>query len=433
MVNSSILPRSEKTVGSTQKIRPSTSLSIREVTDPNDVTGRYSFARRKVDRMKSKCVLPFCATSTLPSFLKHDRLVLLFNAYFEEEVQQSTIETSRLYKCDIFVYVEDGTIEIIQRKLENSGMHQGTFLRRARVPKSSQIENGNTEFYGAKDFKIGEEVEIYSRKFHIVSCNESTKKYLIENHGRTRSELEARDFPRDHFSEAVKEKMKHECGKPGVNRNRKMHELKRIMESMLGKPTALTDRGMFLECGTKVLSFGVIWDDRKRLYGDIQYFKLNYFLADDTIEISPNRKLEGRDNPSKLLNRSKLPRNSCETEGTKNYYVWQDLKIGNYVNIYGRSMLIASCNDFTRSYYEQEGMPLKKDIVIQENEDAPVLSRQIPAYNGYGSEEDSLRTCSGSLNPPPPKRDVTRQHKSGIVLRFNAKLISDKVRKDKGT
>ena len=432
MVNPSIPYHNSSGIRISQTYRPSTSSgTLREVTDPNDVTGRYSFARRKIDRLERKSVLPFCANSPLPSFLKDDRLVLLFNAYFEEDLQQCAIESRRLHKCDIFFYVEDGTIEIIERKLENSGMPQGTFLRRTKIPKPEQSQKSGecVNFYDVDDFRIGQDITIYSRRFYIVNCNESTRKYLIENHKRDPNELCPRPFPHDHFAEAVREKMKRESGKPGVDRNRKMHELKKIMESMLGKPTALTDRGMFLECGSKVLSFGIVWDDTKRLYGDVQFFRLKYFLADDTIEILPiHGKLDGRDHLSKLLNRSKLPKQSWVLEEeSKDFYSWQDLAIGNYIDVYGRSMLITTCDDFTRKYYKGENMPLGDNICFESNDDVPVLNRHIPPYNGFGSEEDSLRSCSGSLNQPPPKRDVTKQHKYGIILRFNAKLLSDKV------
>lgn len=430
MVNSPINKKLLLSAKSAKSCRPFTAYSIfKEVTDPNDVTGRYSFARRRVDRIENNSVLPFCASSELPSFLKHDRLVLLFNAYFEEDVQQCATESKRLHKCDIFFYVEDGTIEIIQRKLENSGMPQGTFLRRSKVPKATQQDNQEFSFLETNDFVIGGDVSIYKRKFFIVDCNESTAKYLIENCGRSREELKPRSFPHDHFGEAVKEKMRRESGKPGVNRNRKMHELKQIMESMLGKPTALTDRGMFLECGSKVLRFGVVWDDRDKLYGDVQFFQLKYFLTDGTIEILPiYSKLDGHDHLSKLLNRSKLPKSSWNSEEeSKDFYTWRDLMIGRSVNVYGRTMQIATCDEFTRNYYENNGLQMRPNLSLERKDDVPKLSRQIPPYNGFGTEEDSLRSCTGSLNPPPPKRDVAKQHKYGIVLRFFAKLVSDKV------
>jgi Repeat of unknown function (DUF1126). len=98
-----------------------------EVTDPCDVSGRYSLFRQKQDRAYNKVALPFCPESRLPPFLEHDRRVLLFHAYYEETVMQSAIETNRVMKCEIYFYVEDGTIEIIQTKQENSGIPQGVF------------------------------------------------------------------------------------------------------------------------------------------------------------------------------------------------------------------------------------------------------------------------------------------------------------------
>merc|ERR1719271_1337550 len=82
---------------------------------------------------------------------------------------------------------------------------------------------------------------------------------------------------------------------------------------MLGKPTAMADRGAFLECGQETLCFHVVWDDRKRLYGDIQCFQLMYYLADDTFEIVRiHDKNDGRDQFRKLLKRCKLPRPRCD-------------------------------------------------------------------------------------------------------------------------
>jgi hypothetical protein len=46
------------------------------------------------------------------------------------------------------------------------------------------------------------------------------------------------------------------------------------------------------------------------------------------------------------------------------------------------------------------------------------MIREIPRYNGFGSEEDSLRNCTRGIDPPPPKRDLSRMRdKKGVVLR----------------
>jgi hypothetical protein len=406
--------------------RPSTAAPIgttKEVSDPTDVSGRYSFHRKKVDRSNSNIPLPFCPSSSLPPFLEHDRRVLLFNAYYEENVLQSAIEDKRVLVSEIYFYVEDGTIEIIQTKQENSGIPQGVFLRRSKVPKP-----GSSRFYEINDLKIGNEVMIYGRKFHIVSCNGSTNEYVMDRHGWDADEVKQLPLPRDHFAESIKAKMRRESGVPGVDRKRKMNDLKLVMESMLGKESSITDRGMFLECGTDALCFHVIWDDRERLYGDIQYFRLFYHLADDTIEImrAQAKSNDGRDGFTKLLKRSKLPKSGMPSTGSE-FYTWKDLAIGESVNVFGRMMLLAKCDAFTRQYYASNGIHLKDDMVLQNAEKKVEVKRVIPPYNGFGSEEDSLRSCTGGLNPPPPKKDLQKMRdKSGVILRFNAQLVSDK-------
>ena len=133
----------------------------KEVDDPTDVSGRYSIARKKTDRDTNNLALPFCPESKLPSFIEHDRRVLLFNAYYEEDVHQSLDEEKILHACEIYFYVEDGTMEIIQTKTENSGIVQGKFLRRSKV-----IKPGTSScHYGIDDLKIGNTIDIYCRSF----------------------------------------------------------------------------------------------------------------------------------------------------------------------------------------------------------------------------------------------------------------------------
>mmetsp|Transcript_18470 Transcript_18470/g.21249 ORF Transcript_18470/g.21249 Transcript_18470/m.21249 type:complete len:685 (+) Transcript_18470:124-2178(+) len=418
--------------------RPMTASAVlcsKEVTDCQDVSGRYSFSRKKGDRENNALGLPFSPSSQLPSFIEHDRRVLLFNAFFEEEVLQSALETTRIHVCDIFFYAEDGTLEIIQKKQENSGIPQGVFLRRSRVIKPKMMNaypgsNVNEPFYEIDDFKIGNVVAISSREFMITSCNESTKQYVMKSHGWHEVDVAPIPLPYDRFAEVNKEKMKRESGKPGVNRNRKMHDLKQMMETRLGKQTDMTDRGMFLECGQRALCFKVVWDDRERLYGDLQFFKLFYFLADDTIEILPvHRKNNGRDQFPKLLKRSKLPMHiNGNVSDPQKYYTWSDLSIGKTVSIFSRPMLLARCDAFTRNHYESKGLPMSPDMPLMPEGEVIVFERQTPPYNGFGSEEDSLRSCSltSGINPHPPKKDLVKMRdKRGVILRYNANLLCD--------
>ena len=431
MVQSPLQPISTQTMGAQNQLsrggsrRPVTAPLggvMKDVLDPTDVSGRYSFIRKKADRENCNIALPFCPESKLPSFLEHDRRVLLFNAYYEEDVLQSAIEEKRIHTCEVYFYVEDGTMEIIETKQENSGIVQGRYLRRSRVAKPGT----SSSFYEIDDLKCGNQIVIYSRPFHIASCNESTRDYVLRYHHWNEDDVETLPLPRDRFAESNVAKMRRESGVPGVDRKRKMNDLKQVMESILGKETSMTDRGMFLECGTDALCFHVLWDDRERLYGDIQYFRLLYYLADDTVEIMRSNAKNGCDGFPKLLKRSKLPKDGRTTIDS-NCYTWKDLAIGQTVNVFGRTMLIARCDAFTRQYYLSHGITLKDDMSLQVPEKKVEVKRVIPPYNGFGTEEDSLRSCTGSLNPPPPKKDLQKMRdKQGVILRFNAQLVSDK-------
>ena len=59
--------------------------------------------------------------------------VLLFYGYYFEDVTESAIESRRIHRCELYYYTEDGTVEIIKPKQENSGMPQGALLRRRKV------------------------------------------------------------------------------------------------------------------------------------------------------------------------------------------------------------------------------------------------------------------------------------------------------------
>ena len=260
----------------------------------------------------------------------------------------------------------------------------------------------------------------------VVNCNESTRRYVLEHHGWSFHDVQPIALPRDHFAEMNRAKMMRESGVPGVDRKRKMNDLKVVMESQLGKQSSMTDRGMFLEHGTDALCFHVTWDDRSRLYGNIQYFRLIYHLADDTIEIvrASNTTRDGTATFPKLLKRSKLPK-SGQAFDNSDCYSWKDLAIGQLINVFGRMMLIVKCDQFTRAHYQSHGIELKEDLPLVVEEKKVEIRRIVPPPNGFGSEEDSLRSCTGSINPPPLKKDLSSNKKSGIVLHFNASLVVD--------
>lgn len=76
--------------------------------------------------------------------------VLRFYGYFKESVVESRLENYRIKKVMLYYYLEDKSIMIIEPKEQNSGMPQGSFLKRQMVLKS----DGMNPFM-PEDFSVG--------------------------------------------------------------------------------------------------------------------------------------------------------------------------------------------------------------------------------------------------------------------------------------
>ena len=173
----------------------------------------------------------------------------------------------------------------------------------------------------------------YGRTFHINGCNESTRAFLHNTRGVEpssdslppvdRYEMERcvlrvhdRDMMRGNVLRFRRDLMSRETGKdPSVSHNIQKNPMKVLpsspsntcgftsvlqvfAEAALGNTVDNSGRHGFLKYGTSVLRFYSFWDDSASLYGDVQLFKLHYFLYDNTIEILTVRlrllTLEGR-------------------------------------------------------------------------------------------------------------------------------------------
>ena len=70
----------------------------------------------------------------LPANLAMDRKVLRFRAYFREAVNESAAETDRSRQCIIYFFLEDNTLAVVEPRQLNSGMNQGTLIKRHKIP-----------------------------------------------------------------------------------------------------------------------------------------------------------------------------------------------------------------------------------------------------------------------------------------------------------
>ncbi|XP_072118369.1 EF-hand domain-containing family member C2 isoform X2 [Mobula birostris] len=383
-------------------------------------------------------VFPKGQGSDAPSWVVFDKQVLCFKAYFQESVQERREEQYRIRKCKIYFHLEDDTIQVIEPEVKNSGISQGTIIHRHRIPLPPPYDD---QFYTMDHFNLCQEIVFYSKTFMIVDCDQFTKNFLW--------------------------KMGVKLNPPGCIPEdpyiSKREQMEKNMQPL--RPYEKTDTlKQFLDHDKHVLRFYCYWDDRETQFGDFRELVLHYYLADDTIEIRevfpPN---SGRDAVDVFLNRNKLPKNIPDrlyhpgeiTDRTllntfgpvglggryildslktghvqQEFYKDCDLMIGTMINVWGRKVVLCDCDEFTKEYYRKKYGIEDFTPVKYKSEPITKVKREIPPYNGFGSEEDSYNSTL-SLEPKPPRRDIIkfmekdRQGLESNVLRFSARLITN--------
>jgi hypothetical protein len=365
-----------------------------------------------------------------PAWLKHDKQVLRFYAFFQEAVTERPDENSRYRQCVIMYCMEDGTVRISEPRIENSGIPQGQFLKRHKVPKADGMG-----FLGPGDFQIGEDIQIYGRNFHVTGADRFTRWFFDENG----IEL-GPDEPvvEDMWEKSYKFTKTAEKGGLAVSRN--VIESKHLCRYQLGDPPPGRRLTQFLENDRKVLRFKAYWDDHT-LYGARVYVVLHYFLADNSVEINEAHcRNSGRDNfpvfykRGKLLKENRINAYPGMLEADPEPYLPEDFKVGDTFHVWGRKFVIYDCDDFTRAFYKDYMGIDQADEIIDVSE--PALKHTAlppPPHNGVGREEDSLLNVL-MIRPKPPRQDLVRlMTLSGEVLRFECKMVNgqpeDEIRK----
>ena len=326
-----------------------------------------------------------------PSWVSNDGEVLRFYVYFKEGVNESAYENFRVRKCTVYYFLSDGTIRMDEPKEENSGLLQGVFLKRGKLHKANGVE------YKPSDFVNGSENLIHGRVFRTVDCDKKTSDYFVMTGVENRP---AESYPDD----------------PMTQHKAKMSVRHKLSSIAGGKaPDTL---GKYLKNDRKVLRFRCVWNDTERLYGEMNEYILHYYLADDSIEIR-NVFKEGRDKVPTLMSRRKLQRDL--KDASAGYYTIDDLRCGEFITVCSRPLLMVSCDAFTKKYYERVHCIQQNDVKLRQ-EEVKATKQEMPPYNGFGGEEDSLANCL-SLIPKPIHQDMHRFLKNrGKVLRFKARF-----------
>jgi hypothetical protein len=279
-----------------------------------------------------------------PNWKKYDKIVLRFSAYYTETFPaEHSPETSRIRNVEIYFYLENDSVQIYEAVIPNSGLPQGTVLKRGVVMKPD-----NKQHLTIMDFNVGKDIEIYGRVYHILGCDLTTRE-LLKSFG-FQSIPENKERPKDEsIMEAARKKGR------GIDHNKPPSLAGNRVETKLKQ---------FLENDKKVLKFYGVWDDSKSKYGSEHEMIIYYFLADDTIEVckkcapgySPSFTSTGHSGGLTIfLRRQKVPKigfssNSAETKNlstNKNleFYRPKDFVIGSDIDIYGRKIKLTGCDE----------------------------------------------------------------------------------------
>ena len=426
-------------------------------------------------RISDRAGLPFSCDSPLPSFLAFDRYghhggVLRFEAYFKEAVPESSQEIARVRHVSIIFYCNDNTLEILEPKRENSGLAQGPFLKRHKVPKGKTSVGGASGgsprkrgYVALADLFVGAQVDVYGRTMHIVDANGPTREALAR---MGRPQADAIAFPADNYEDRVQaQREAGRGGMPGVNYGTKVTEIKKYCESVAGRFYSDKPLGSFLENDRKVLRFYCMWDDTGREFGSRHRYIVHFFLTDDTAEVREQYGANSGTDPwPMLVKRGKLPKNFVNAmadgplsqplaragspnqledaaaaagsapptlasptktaRGVGEYYTASDIRIGGTIGVWGRPLLVTGCDEATKRYYMATFGRSEADMAtITVEEPAKIVrKRPIPPPTGYGSESDSLQSFY-RLVPKQPKKDLEKmQRLAQKVLRYGARL-----------
>ncbi|XP_032265553.1 EF-hand domain-containing protein 1 isoform X1 [Phoca vitulina] len=343
----------------------------------------------------------------IPAHVAFDKKVLKFDAYFQEDVPMSTEEHYRIRRVNIYYYLEDDSMSVMEPVVENSGILQGKLIKRQRLPKNDQGDH-----YHWKDLNRGINITVYGKTFRIVDCDRFTQVFL-ESQGIELNPPEKMAL--DPYTELRKQPLRKYV-----------------------TPSDFDQLKQFLTFDKQVLRFYAVWDDTDSMFGECRTYIIHYYLMDDTVEIREvHERNDGRDPFPLLMNRQRMPK--VLVENAKNFpqcvleisdqevlewYTAKDFIVGKPLTILGRTFFIYDCDPFTRQYYKEKfGISDLPRIDVSKKEPPPVKP-ELPPYNGYGLVEDSAQNCF-VLIPKAPKKDVIKMLvNDNKVLRYLAALES---------
>lgn len=288
-------------------------------------------------------------------------------------------------------------------------------------------------YFDWQDLLVGNEVTFYGRTFRIYDVDGFTRHWFAQA-GIDQGPSEP--VPSDPHEEGLFALTQRAGPKSTHGHNKRMYGVKEHMEAMRGK--FVRDprrRAQFQQHDGDVLRFDCIWDEREKEGGDISHFCLNYFLADDEVEVREMHKVNnGKDPFPALLKKCPLPKDwrrslDVGSDAVRHHPELfirpKDLRVGGTVDVYGRTLQIRAVDPFTRHYYETVlGQPQPPAQWTSAAKHVPA-EHVVPPATGFGTDEDSKLSVRYVRPMRGPRKNYNKwMVHDGQVYRWRARLVS---------
>jgi hypothetical protein len=348
------------------------------------------------------------ALSALPS-----QRAVRFKAFGHEEMAEDcSTDGFRIHEYAVTCFVDDDTFAVKEFGQPNSGMWQGTVLKRNKCVRP----DGTVVTW--KDLRVGQSLTLAGREYHFIDCDLYSRKIYREVLGVEQGA--PMDAPKDPFQ------MKLQASRR-VEQDFFQAKEKSAREAL---ERADQQKHRFLTFDRHVLRFYCFWDDDRFMRTVRRRFALLYYLADGTCEMIELPRVNLLRNQT-FLKRQKIPTKfkggRDVSAADNNEYLNDDhLMIGACPEIFNRAFFIYDVDEYTKQFYMQK---LQLDTFpdpIDVSQTEPSLPRPAtPPHNGFGSFEDSLRNTQ-RVTPKAPLQDARRYiDLNSKPIRFDARWISD--------
>ncbi|PBJ80155.1 hypothetical protein BCY84_01848 [Trypanosoma cruzi cruzi] len=294
--------------------------------------------------------------------------VLRFYAFFTEKAPDGCVEEYWHRRVVIDFFPEDNTVLIQEPCIPNSGLSEGTFLKRqsVRADPRQREEFPDEEFLSLNHFNVGRSVRINAVEFFLYDCDVFTREFLTALGVEVGSPVSCPDSSFMSDWKRYQERML--SGKFGI-----------LSQEYHGDEAVRAAR--FVHDSGKVLRFYSLLDERNKVpVGIVRKLEVLYFVEDDSIAVV-ERPTSNEAVPSLFLSRGWLPKVGSIAKaneltfahrvngmrqpyiGPEGHYTAIDLGVGVTINVLGRSVFLYDCDDYTRSYYlETYGVKLSDAV-----------------------------------------------------------------------